>query len=470
MSDGDTFNIIILKRKEFMLKVSPKLKRLIAETFQLDKAGTAEMYSSMLEGFKYAKGEAGPQNIYSLVHQIINAMLELGISSNNVNSYTIWGLAPFLFYCTAQSVTDYSRGKTDDFLSKMHEYYRNNSFSKSVYRHLQTAVNLICKFHDTGSLLRQDIPHREAHPLCTNYERLLSTYLEKFGDYYSESPNTLETRCSAIRLFLSCMEQQGICSAEQFTHRSISDSITKFSSLYGGGLKNRLCTVRKFLLFLHEAGITPVDFRTAVPTKVPQRRKIRPGFSDEETTAILDSVNRSSRIGKRDYAIMLTAAKTGLRAMDIVNMKFQDIDWRSNEIRIVQQKTGKLLCLPLSPKVGNAIAEYILNARGNSKANYIFVKRQNSEQHIERKAVTALTKKYMTLAGVSTDIKYRGVHSFRRGFGKKLLESSVPLDMINELLGHTDMNSLRPYLAIDELGLKNCAISLASVEMGAVAK
>ena len=68
-------------------------------------------------------------------------------------------------------------------------------------------------------------------------------------------------------------------------------------------------------------------------------------------------------IGKRDYAMMVLAAQSGLRACDVVRLELGSINWRTREICLTQHKTGEPLSLPLEPESGNAIADYILNGR-----------------------------------------------------------------------------------------------------------
>ena len=80
--------------------------------------------------------------------------------------------------------------------------------------------------------------------------------------------------------------------------------------------------------------------------------------------------------GKRNYAMLLLALRTGLRSIDIVNLKLGDIQWKRNTIEIVQAKTGTPLVLPLLTDVGNAIADYILNGRPDSQQPYIFLRTQ----------------------------------------------------------------------------------------------
>lgn len=66
----------------------------------------------------------------------------------------------------------------------------------------------------------------------------------------------------------------------------------------------------------------------------------------------------------------------------------------------------------------------------------------------------------MKSAGILS--KHRGFHSFRRTFATNLLQNEVPTELIQQMLGQTHIDSAKPYLAIDEQGLKQCALPLLS--------
>ena len=156
----------------------------------------------------------------------------------------------------------------------------------------------------------------------------------------------------------------------------------------------------------------------------------------------------------------LLAAQTGLRAVDIANLKRQNILWRANEIQIIQHKTGKPLILPLEVESGNAVAEYLLHGRPACDLPYVFLCHSGVLRPINNRSVSAIATKHMKLAGIVSAIPRRGFHSFRRAFGTRLLQNEVPLDVLRQLLGHSHMDSVRPYLSVDELGLKSCSLHL----------
>ena len=85
--------------------------------------------------------------------------------------------------------------------------------------------------------------------------------------------------------------------------------------------------------------------------------------TDEELERILGVIDTETETGKRNRAIILVGATTGLRAIDIIRMKLTDIDWRKGEIKLVQSKTGTTTHVPLMKETGEALKDYILNTR-----------------------------------------------------------------------------------------------------------
>ena len=86
-------------------------------------------------------------------------------------------------------------------------------------------------------------------------------------------------------------------------------------------MKSCISAIRSFLAFAFDAGLTSEPLQTAIPETAAPRRVIRHGFSLEEQDILLDAPDRSTVVGKRDYAMMLLAVQTGLRVIDISNLR-----------------------------------------------------------------------------------------------------------------------------------------------------
>jgi len=465
------------------LNISPKLFRLTADICGLDSHERVRVFNASLcqlrktqarlgENGDCVSGSAGSLvSIYESVLLILLELRKMGTPEKTINYITICGFAPILFYFAAKSQVLYDKELLDDFCAKMISCYEEGKFSKGTYWYFRKAAKVICDMNScsNGSSGIYKVVEislgRTRRQLNEHNEHMLLLYASKIGNYRPLSEMTIKRCSSCIRAFLHHLEQRGVFSVNEYTHSIISDAIVSIEPWYDGGLGAIIYSVAQFLELLHEESITKVDFSLAIPKTSPRRRRIYQGFSCVEKDSILDSVDTDCPKGKRDFAIMILAAETGLRAIDIANLKLEDIDWYSNEIKLVQTKTGNPLSLPLMPNVGNAIADYILNARPNSYSRNVF-NYHKREGRLQGQTIGAVVKKYANLSGTGVNHKRIGVHNFRRGFGKGLLEAKIPIDMINQLLGHTQTNSSRPYLSIDELGLKNCAISLSHIDLG----
>ena len=94
-------------------------------------------------------------------------------------------------------------------------------------------------------------------------------------------------------------------------------------------------------------------------------RRLPSVYTKEEVEAVIAAIDRTHPQGKRDYAMVLLAARYGLRISDIIGLRFCNLDWENNRISLVQQKTGKRVTLPLSEEVGGAIIEYLQIGRAH---------------------------------------------------------------------------------------------------------
>jgi integrase len=97
----------------------------------------------------------------------------------------------------------------------------------------------------------------------------------------------------------------------------------------------------------------------------------------DEIRRTLAGIDRQSVTGKRDYAMILTTARLGLRISDLRRLELGDLDWRAKQITIVQHKTGRPLSLPLLDDVGWAIIDYVRAGRPETVCPKVFVKHRH---------------------------------------------------------------------------------------------
>src|SRR6476620_3596448 len=140
------------------------------------------------------------------------------------------------------------------------------------------------------------------------------------------------------------------------------------------GIGNTVWAVRRFFAFLNDTGLCSLRVDAMLSQIAPRRMRVLPRFTQDEIGRLLGVIDPSTAVGKRDLAIVQLAVSTGLRCGDIVGLQLRSIDWRRDEIRIVQRKTSVPLALPLAVEAGNAVVDYVLNARPVSDEPEVFLR------------------------------------------------------------------------------------------------
>lgn len=320
--------------------------------------------------------------------------------------------------------------------------------------------------YETGSVKWTCMPNWSNKQLGTFFSDALSAYVLEKNNSESLSTGSIKTYKSKIIQLLACFEEKGHSDFLSVTRKEMSDCMTVLAERYPCGLNSVLPGLRSFCSFLNEKQWISIDLVPVLQTVPAKRRKIRLGFTQHESEQIRASINRETICGKRDYAMLTLAMQTGLRAIDITNLKYGDVNWHNNEIHIIQHKTGHPLILPLKPDVGNAIVDYLLHSRPDSDSPYLFLRSAQPYQKLDNRSTSGIATKYMKLAEIDrTIIERRGFHSFRRSLGARMLEAEIPLSLISEVLGHTHMDSAKPYLGTNETQLKNCAFGFHGIEV-----
>jgi integrase/recombinase XerD len=222
-----------------------------------------------------------------------------------------------------------------------------------------------------------------------------------------------------------------------------------------------LCSLRTFFHYLFQNGFVAKNFAYIVPHDGYRKRtKVPSAYPKEDVDTLLKSIDRGNPKGKRDYAIMLIAARLGLRAQDICNLSFNNLKWETNTIEIVQEKTATSLVLPLLEDVGLAIIDYLKYARPEcNSTNAIFLRLVPPIGKLEAPTLHSIVTQHMNNAGIKIqDGKKHGPHALRHSLASALLEENTPLPVIAEILGHRSTATTSTYLQIDINQLRTCTL------------
>jgi len=358
----------------------------------------------------------------------------------------------------------YSRDTAWKYVLERRAQYENDEIAYDAFLYVWKVAEMLDECSRAGCITRHRSSTWGYARLSAANEALLQEY-ERHRLEMGYSVRTLDGERSAIRYFLFYLEGKGIDSVSKVRRCDISKYIPILAERNPAGISDKLTRLRAFFRYLIAEGAIDENLIFSLKLTTEVRKKVRFGFSSEEANRILNVVDRSSAVGKRDYAILSLARYTGLRAVDVLRLQMTDIDWNNNEIRIVQHKTKRPLILPLENHVGNAIAKYILTARPDSDSTTIFLRTRAPYEALGHGNGAAITRRYAKRAGVTwKPDEYKGFHSFRRSIGTDMLAANVPLHTISEILGHSRSDSTKPYLSADLKHLRLCALPLDGFE------
>ncbi len=277
--------------------------------------------------------------------------------------------------------------------------------------------------------------------------------------------STLDGYRAALNRFSQYLDASGIGGLCEVTPAVIIAFMEGFAFSGPHSRKCAATTLRALLRKAYDDGTTSDDLSRHVPKIKDVKQPTLPSvYSSEEVETVLATVDRASDKGKRDYAMLLLAARLGLRASDICGLRFSDLDWRASTLRILQHKTGEPLELPILPEIGAAIIDYARYARPESDLPYVFLHVSRPFDRLTSSTLASIVTQHVNAAGVNADgSRKHGTHALRHSLVANMLDAQTPLPVISSVLGHANTESTRYYLRVDVTALRQCALEVPEV-------
>lgn len=296
------------------------------------------------------------------------------------------------------------------------------------------------------------------------YDAFVPAYLD-FVRCHRGRRTTHQLECCLGRFF-EWLARRGIADLQSLSPRQVRDFISSLRHFRPATIAVEASALRGFLSYLHLNGVLAADLQHAVERPRIYRRSQPPQILDPETVErLLAAVDRSRPLGKRDYAMLLLAARYGLRPSDIRSLRFENVRWREQRIVLLQSKTQRPLELPLLADVDEAIVAYIRQGRPPCAAREIFVRHVAPIGPLgPRNNLWPVMQRALRAAGVDLAGPGRGLHLLRHTLATRMLASGVALDTIADVLGHGSVETTRSYTQVDLAGLRTVALSEAEVK------
>jgi site-specific recombinase XerD len=332
-------------------------------------------------------------------------------------------------------------------------------------RHVRTVMRVLTEYALHGCFQRRGHIVAETK-LAPALQHLLCGYEEFHVRHVRSSPETLRTRKRQITHFLHYLDSHGIGAPSEIQPSSFSNFLISRAHLKPTTLAGVVSALRSFVRYLCTQGEVSDDLIEHIPkVRVPRDARIPSVWSPRDVETLLGAVDRSSPVGKRDYAILLLAARLGMRVSDIRALCLEHLQWPLACIEMTQTKGGRPLELPLTEELGTALIDYLRNGRPNTQRREVFLRAHAPfAPFASNNKLHNIVTTYRRRAGIALPAPHRrGLHSLRHTLASRLLEAQTPLETISSVMGHVSVETTRLYTKIDIEALRGVAIDLQEV-------
>jgi len=270
------------------------------------------------------------------------------------------------------------------------------------------------------------------------------------------SPHTIASYRDTFRLLLQFAEQRLAKAPSRLTLEDLQvpflgvflDSLESTRTNVPRSRNLRLTAIRSFFRYIalevpQYAGL--IQRVLAIPNKRHSRPLV--GFLIRpEIDALLAAPDRHTWLGRRDYALLLTAIQTGLRLSEIISIRQQDISLAKGAHIRCEGKGRKERCTPLAKSTVIVLTAWV-REQGEDGSKILFPTVQGNR--LSPDAVQHLVRKYGAVAQKtcpSLAQKHVSPHVLRHTTAMELLQSGVDRALIALWLGHESIETTQIYL------------------------
>ena len=394
--------------------------------------------------------------VSGLADAVLGVVQDVGLSSDTVARYSKC-CETVVEFCSRRGFDALSVSVVDEFTACQGERARRGEIGRNRRNALVKTVRMMLELQKTGQ-----VTWRMMSPdpgLSENSSEILEQFAAAAGK--DVSSGSVRLLAGEIRHFLAYLDRAGRGSLGAVTADDVRGFMIEMAPRRPAGTGNVVWSLKRFFAFLNAAGLSDVRIDGLLAHAAPRRVRVLPCFTREETGRLLDGIETGTPCGKRDHAMVALAVSTGLRCCDIVALRLDEIDWRRDQIRLVQAKTSRPLVLPLPAPAGNAVAEWILHGRPTCDAPEVFVRLKAPLVKLGNSTGSTLMRRRLGRAGIDRAARDgKSFHALRRTTGTRLIESGAGLPLTAQILGHGRINSSRRYFALASEQLRQCCLPL----------
>ncbi|HPJ23358.1 MAG TPA: tyrosine-type recombinase/integrase [Bacillota bacterium] len=269
------------------------------------------------------------------------------------------------------------------------------------------------------------------------------------------SPSTVKSYTNDINNLISFIEQEELGDLLGMNNRTAKFYVSYLYNQYSPkSILRKISAVRSLYDFLiEEEMIMDNPFEFVVLPKV--NRKLPKFIYPKEMSDFLDNIDTSDALGKRNKAIFELLYGCGLRAMELIELKLQDVDYVNRTV-LVHGKGSKDRIVPVHDTAIQTLRIYIYEARPElaqksfESDDHIFLNYRG--ESLSSRGVNKILDSELEHQASTLKIS---PHSFRHSFATHLINNGVDLRVVQELLGHESLSTTQIYTKVSKEKLKS---------------
>jgi site-specific recombinase XerD len=227
-------------------------------------------------------------------------------------------------------------------------------------------------------------------------------------------------------------------------------------------LQGEISAVRGLLRYFSATGRAPLGLDDQIDSpRLYQLEKLPRSLPWDTVTTILHSIDTTSAMGLRDYAMLLIIATYGLRACEAVALTLDDINWRQGSFRVSHRKTSTPLELPLTNEVSNALFKHLKRTPPPAPYRHVFLRMRAPMGLLKPSAVAEVFQSAVRRSGLP--ISFHGAHCLRHSLAMHLLKRGTSLKTIGDVLGHRTAQSTSAYIRLATDDLREVSLPIPSI-------
>lgn len=293
----------------------------------------------------------------------------------------------------------------------------------------------------------------------TDFERLAGEFARSQKARHLKNRTISETQRMLARFF-RFLALQGITHVDHITREVVrAYQVDIYEYINPRGRPNsvsyqnsQLSVVKRFLKFMQDTGHIVSD-PAAIPYAKEPKRLPRSILTVSEARKILHAPDTKSVLGYRDRTILEVLYSTGIRKTELRNLTLNDVDYHDGFLRVVKGKGNKDRVVPLGRIACRYLENYIKIVRPelirDPYNNHVFLSLRGNK--INQNMVWTRIKKYARKAKIRKNVH---CHTFRHTCATAMLKNKADIRVIQELLGHSCLNTTQIYTHISINDLK----------------